>query len=256
MDLPLTTYGIATVLIGAVSFVFAMLGLGGGMLYVPIFTWLGFAVKPVAIPVGLLLNGLNTLPAFVRYARAGLVDFRGGTPAAIAALLLAPCGARLVPYVPRRTLLLLFAIAVLIAGVRSLATSGTEAPQEKIPLGRRIAIGSGVGGAAGFLGGLLGLGGGFIVAPMLMEMGYPTKEAAATTAYIVTFSSFSGFLGHLAQGPLDWRLATATIVAVGVGSLLGAGFMTSRAKPAWVKRLYGGVLLGVAAKLFHGLWTE
>jgi hypothetical protein len=32
--------------------------------------------------------------------------------------------------------------------------------------------------------------------------------------------------------------------------------MASRAKPAWVKRLYGGVLLGVAAKLLHGLWRE
>jgi len=256
MDLSLTTYAIATALIGAVSFVFAMLGLGGGMLYVPIFKWLGFAVKSVAIPVGLLLNGLNTLFAFVRYTRDGLVDFRGGTPAAIAALLLAPLGAHLVPYVERRTLLLLFAIAVLVAGFRSLATSGREAPREKIALGRRIAIGSGVGGVAGFLGGLLGLGGGFIVAPMLMEMGYPTKEAAATTAYVVTFSSFSGFLGHMAQGHIDWRLAVVTIVAVVVGSQLGAWFMSQRAKPAWVKRLYGVVLLGVAAKLLQGLWSE
>lgn len=256
MDLSLTTYAVATLLIGVVSFVFAMLGLGGGMLYVPIFQWLGFAVKSVAIPVGLLLNGLNTLLAFVRYARAGLVDFRGGTPAAIAALLLAPLGARLVPYVPRQVLLFLFAVAVLIAGVRSLATSGRQAPQVRMARGRRIAIGSGVGGVAGFLGGLLGLGGGFIVAPMLMEMGYPTKEAAATTAYIVTFSSFSGFLGHMAQGHLDGRLAAATIAAVVVGSLLGAGFMARRAKPAWVKRLYGVVLLGVAAKLLHGLWRE
>lgn len=256
MDLSLTTYAVATLLIGVVSFVFAMLGLGGGMLYVPIFKWLGFAVKSVAIPVGLLLNGLNTLLAFVRYARAGLVDFRGGTPAAIAALLLAPLGARLVPYVPRQTLLFLFAVAVLIAGVRSLATSGRQAPQVRMARGRRIAIGSGVGGVAGFLGGLLGLGGGFIVAPMLMEMGYPTKEAAATTAYIVTFSSFSGFLGHMAQGHLDGRLVAAAIAAVVVGSQLGAGFMAGRAKPAWVKRLYGVVLLGVAANLLHGLWRE
>ena len=52
------------------------------------------------------------------------------------------------------------------------------------------------------------MGGGFIVAPMLMELGYPTKQAAATTAFIVTFSSFSGFLGHMAEGHIDSLIGT------------------------------------------------
>ena len=56
-------------LIFVVSFVFAMLGLGGGMLYVPIFHWLGFGLKEVVIPLGLLLNGLNTLIALIPYGR-------------------------------------------------------------------------------------------------------------------------------------------------------------------------------------------
>ncbi len=63
----MATYGFVAALLFVVSFLFAMLGLGGGMLYVPIFQWLGFPVKVVAIPLGLLLNGLNTLLAFIRY---------------------------------------------------------------------------------------------------------------------------------------------------------------------------------------------
>lgn len=51
------------------SFLFAMLGLGGGMVYVPVLTWAGFPVKEVAIPLGLLLNGLNTLLALIPFAR-------------------------------------------------------------------------------------------------------------------------------------------------------------------------------------------
>lgn len=76
MELSLSTYVIAAGLIFVVSFLFAMLGLGGGMLYLPIFTWLELPLKTVAIPVSLLLNGLNTLLAFVHYARAGLIDIR------------------------------------------------------------------------------------------------------------------------------------------------------------------------------------
>ncbi len=254
MELSIGTYIVAMVLIFVVSFLFAMLGLGGGMLYVPIFKWLRFPVKAVAIPVGLLLNGLNTLFAFVRYTREGLVDFRGGTPAAVAALLLAPIGAHLVRYVPRDTLLLLFAIAVLFAGVRTLFTSGRTEPKEKMSMKKRIIIGSAAGGFAGFIGGLLGLGGGFIIGPMLMEMGYPTKEAAATTAYIVTFSSFSGFLGHMAEGRIDTFLAVFTVIAVIAGSQLGAWFMARKARPAWVKKLYGAILLLVSIKLIWGIF--
>jgi uncharacterized membrane protein YfcA len=250
MELAPSTYAVAAGLIFVISFVFAMLGLGGGMLYVPVLKWLGFPVKAVAIPVGLLLNGLNTLLAFIRYAREGLVDFRGGL---LAALLLAPVGAWSVKFVPLQTLLLLFAVAVAVAGVRSLLSAGQDEPKTLMPARRRMGIGAVVGGFAGFMGGLLGLGGGFIIAPILMEMGYPTKEAAATTAFIVTFSSFSGFLGHMAEGRIDPWLAGVTVVMVILGSQLGAWFMAKKARPGWVKRLYGVVLLGVAAKPLHGL---
>ncbi len=249
----LSTYFLATGLIFVVSVLFSMLGLGGGMLYVPIFKWLGFPLKAVAIPLGLLLNGVTTLSAFLRYTREGLVDFRGGLPAAIAGLLLAPVGAKMVEYVPQHTLIILFAVMVTIAGVRTLLKSGQGEPTEMASKTRRAIVGGIVGGGAGFVAGLLGIGGGFIVAPMLMELGYPTKKAAATTAFIVTFSSFSGFLGHVAQGHIDMLLAGLSLVAVIAGSQLGAWFMANKAQPGWVKKLYGVVLLAVAAKLVYGI---
>ncbi|MCX7169060.1 MAG: TSUP family transporter, partial [Proteobacteria bacterium] len=64
----------------AASFLFAMLGLGGGMVYVPILNWAGYDLKAVAIPLGLLLNGLNTLLALIPFARARLVDWGGALP--------------------------------------------------------------------------------------------------------------------------------------------------------------------------------
>ncbi len=253
MTLPLETYALATGLIFVVSILFSMLGLGGGMLYVPIFKWLGLPLKAVAIPLGLLLNGVTTLSAFIRYAREGLVDFRGGLPAAAAGLILAPVGAHMVRYVPQETLIVLFALAVSIAGLRTLAQSRKGEPKALAGKGRRTLIGTLVGGGAGFIAGLLGVGGGFIIAPMLMELGYPTKNAAATTAFIVTFSSFSGFLGHMAEGRFDLLLGGLALMAVIAGSQLGAWFMSNKARPSWVKTLYGVVLLAVAVKLLYGI---
>ena len=255
MVLNAETYALATGLVFVIALVFSMLGLGGGMLYVPVFKWLGLPLKSVAIPLGLLLNGITTLSAFIRYTRAGLVDFRGGLPAAIAGLLLAPLGAHLVQYVPRNVLIVVFAVVVSLAGLRTLVQAGKGEPKQLASKGKRTAVGGMVGGVAGFIAGLLGVGGGFIVAPMLMELGYPTKQAAATTAFIVTFSSFSGFLGHMAEGHIDPLLAGLAVVAVIAGSQFGAWFMSRRAKPGWVKRFYGVLLLAVAAKLLHGLMS-
>ncbi len=243
-------YALVAVIILIASFVFAMLGLGGGMVYVPILKWAGFSVKEVAIPLGLLLNGLNTFLALIPYTRKKLVDWKGGSSMAVAALIAAPVGAYTSRCVPVRTLLILFAFMVFLASVRMTFFAFRNEPDEKINAVKRAVIGVFVGAAAGFIGGLLGLGGGFIIAPVLMWLGYRTKEAAATTAYVVTFSSFSGYLGHMAQGHFNLTFALVVVIAVLIGSQAGGFFMAGKAKPKWVKQLYALVLLGVAVKLF------
>lgn len=243
-------YLIVSAIVLAASFLFAMLGLGGGMVYVPVLTWAGFPVKEVAIPLGLLLNGLNTLLALIPFARKGLVDWKGGLAMAVAAFVLAPVGAYTARFVPVQTLLVLFAAAVVIAAARMLFLARQPEPDTVMSLKKRSVLGAFVGGAAGFMGGMLGLGGGFIIAPILMWMGYRTKEAAATTAFVVTFSSLSGYLGHVAEGRVNWALTLVVVAAVVVGSQLGGSYMSTKAKPRWVKQLYAVVLLAIATRLF------
>ncbi len=246
-------YSIVFVIIFAASFLFAMLGLGGGMVYVPVLKWAGFPVKEVAIPLGLLLNGLNTLLALIPYARKKLVDWKGGMAMAAAAFIFAPVGAYTAQFVPVKTLLILFAIAVFIAAVRMSIFARQPEPETIMSLTKRSLIGGAVGAFAGFMGGMLGLGGGFIIAPILMWMGYKTKEAAATTAFVVTFSSFSGYLGHVAEGHFNWTLTVIVVIAVMIGSQLGGNFMSTKAKPKWVKQLYALVLFAIAIKLIIGV---
>lgn len=252
MEFFTSTHLLATAVVFLIALVFSMLGLGGGMLYVPAFKWLEMPLKTVAIPLSLLLNGVTSLSAFLRYWREGLVDFRGGAPAAASAFLMAPLGAWCMDYVSRDALLVLFAAITALAGVYSLKSGNKEAATPPPPA-RRLWIGLGLGSFEGFMGGLLGVGGGFIVAPVLMALGFPTKRAVATTSFIVTFASVSGFAAHAAAGRLEPTLTAVTLVAAIAGSQLGAWFMARRAKPAWVKRFYGGLLLAVALKLLWDL---
>lgn len=243
---------LATIAVFFIALVFSMLGLGGAMLYVPVFKWLELPLKTLAIPLGLLLNGATSFSAFLRYWREGLVDFRGGLPAAVSAFVMAPVGAWCMGYLDGNLLLFLFAAFTALAGIYSFKTGRQEA-SEPPSRQRRLLIGLGLGSFNGFIGGLLGVGGGFVVAPMLMALGFPTKQAVATTSFIVTLASLSGFAAHAATGRLDPMLTVLTLTAAIAGSQLGAWFMAKRAKPAWVKTLYGVLLLAVAAKLLAGL---
>ncbi len=240
---------IVAIIIAIASFSFAMLGLGGGMVYVPVLHWMGYDMKEVAIPLGLLLNGLNTALVLIPFARKKLVDWKGGAIMAATALLASPIGAMTSSHVPVQTLKILFAVMVVAAALRTLWASKQAEPENMMSMRKRSVIGFFVGGVAGFIGGMLGLGGGFIIAPILMMIGYKTKEAAATTAFVVTFSSFSGYLGHVSQGQMNWGLTAAVVAAVIVGSQLGGRYMTQKAKSKEVKIVYAVVLLLIAAKM-------
>ena len=246
-------YTLVFFIIMMASFIFAMLGLGGGMVYVPVLNWAGFDMVSVAIPLGLLLNGLNTMLVLIPFARKKLVDWKGGAVMAVTALIASPIGAMTSDKVPVQTLKILFALMVVAAALRTLWSSRLPEPDTMMSLKKRSIIGFFIGAFAGFIGGMLGLGGGFIIAPILMMMGYETKKAAATTAFVVTFSSFSGYLGHMSQGNMNWGLTLVVVLAVIIGSQLGGRYMTQKAKSKQVKIAYAVVLLAIAVKMVFGV---
>jgi uncharacterized protein len=246
-------YIIISLVILASSFLFSMLGLGGALIYVPVLKWAGFPVKEVAIPLALLLNGLTTLIALIAYFKNKLVDVKGGLAMTISAFVFAPVGAVVSDKLPVDFLLILFSIAVLAAAGRMLLMSKMPEPKQVMSFKKRAVIGAIIGGFAGFMAGLLGIGGGFIMAPLLMWMGYETKKAAATSAFAVTFSSFSGFLGHVSQGHFEVTLTIVLSAAVIIGALLGSNFLVNKAKTSRVKQIFAVVLLAIAIKIMIGV---
>ena len=246
-------YIIVSLIILASSFLFSMLGLGGALIYVPVLKWAGFPVKEVAIPLALLLNGLTTVIALIAYFKNKLVDVKGGLAMTISAFLFAPVGAIVSDKLPVDFLLILFSIAVLAAAARMLLMSRMPEPKQVMSFKKRAVIGAIIGSFAGFMAGLLGIGGGFIMAPLLMWMGYETKRAAATSAFAVTFSSFSGFLGHVSQGYFEVTLTIVLSAAVIIGAFLGSNFLVNKAKTGRIKQIFAVVLLAIAIKIIIGV---
>ena len=111
----------------------------------------------------------------------------------------------------------------------------------------------GVGSLAGFLGGLLGVGGGNIVVPALVALGFDPKKASATTSFVVIFSSLTGFLGHMSLSGVDYGLLGWTVAGSAGGAALGSWLMVDKLKGRQVKLIIGVVLLGIAANMVRGL---
>ncbi len=240
---------ILAALIFTVSGIFAMLGMGGGMLHVPLLIWFGYPLKTVAQPIGILLNGLTTIIALATYARKRLVDWRGGWLMAVAALISAPLGSVMAHRVSSQLLILLLVAMIFFAGGRTLLTARQAEPQHMDPSRTRRLVGIFVVAAAAFLGAMLGLGGGTLISPLLMWMGYPTKQAVATSAFVVTVSSASGFAGRVGHMNAPWVLIVVLAAAVMLAAWLGSTLMATKAKPQWVKYGYVVLLFGVGVKL-------
>src|SRR5690606_7014027 len=79
----------------------------------------------------------------------------------------------------------------------------------------------GIGGMVGILSGLFGVGGGFILTPLLFFIGIPPAVAVASAANQIAGSSFSAFLGHVRRRTVDFTMGLVLLSGGMVGSFLG-----------------------------------
>lgn len=224
-----------------------MLGLGGAQLYVPIFYWLGLNLKTEAIPLALLLNFVTQLSASVIYLRKQLVDIVAGLPLLISSALFPVVGASFTQRLPTRWIILIIGLILITVAIQTFFNW----QQTGHPLNRRqkIIIGMAAGSVIGFIIGLIGHGGGSFVVPTLLVLGFAPKNAAATSSFICTFSSLSGFLTHASLARIDWGLYIPSVFAAIIGAQLGSRFMAAKMKSKTLKRMFGVVLFLIGAEI-------
>jgi hypothetical protein len=147
---------------------------------------------------------------------------------------------------PVKPLLVFFALFTASAAV--LMLSGWRPQRGEMSSRDRVALGLASGSGLGLVAGMIGRGGGSFVVPLLYIVGLDAKTAAATSAAVVTGSGISSFVFHLATTAQPrWGVWVACVIAVLSGSQLGSRLMAERMKSQAVKRVFGWVLLGIAA---------
>ncbi len=181
-----------------------------------------------------------------------MVDFKIALPLLVCSTLSAPLGAMFTNRMNIRSFTTVLALIIVVASVRMLFSGKKEAEGSEVSVNRRIIGGGCIGVFIGLLAGLLGIGGGVFIVPLLIYvLKVPTKTAAATSMFVVAFPSFSGFIAHMSRGDTDWKFILTTAVASIAAGQLGSRIMVEKLRGVTVRRIFGGVLLLFALKLIQ-----
>jgi len=235
----------------AISLVLTMVGLGGGLIFSPLFVIVGLG-KTQAASASLFLNLIAAASAAYTYSRKKMVDFSLSVPLIVSSSLTAPLGSYLNLHIDRQLFLVIMSVVLAVAGVRMLMSPATEVERTGMTPMKKTAGGIVIGVCIGLLGGLLGIGGGVFIVPLLIYvLKTPIKIAAASSTFIVCFSSLAGFLGYASMAEINWKFILPAAVASFAGGRAGARIMSSRLKGQSIRVIFSVILFLLCAKLLH-----
>ena len=248
------TSAIIIVAVFFISLVLTMVGLGGGLIFSPMFVILGF-VKSDAASASLFLNMMAAASAAYSYSRKKMVDFSLSVPLIISSSLAAPVGSYLNVRIDVQPYLIIMAVVLAMAGARMLMSPPAEIESSNMASTNKITWGIIIGAFIGLMGGLLGIGGGVFIVPLLIYvLKTPIKTAAASSTFIVCFSSLTGFLGYASLAKINWMFILPAAVASFAGGRAGASIMSNRLKGRSIQIIFSFLLFALCAKLLHQLF--
>jgi uncharacterized protein len=230
-------------LLAIMAFLYASVGHGGASGYLAVMALFAIA-PPVMKQTALLLNLGVSLMSFIAFYRQGYFKWTLFWPFALGSIPAAYLGAR-IPLADS-TYKQILGACLFLAVIRMVVTLKESEP-------RKLNLGIGVlaGAAIGVLSGMIGIGGGIILSPLLLLFRWANlKEAAAISALFIFVNSVSGLAGLKTWIPLDQSQMLYWLAASLVGGFLGAWWGAGIASNTKVKWILALVLVIASLKLW------
>jgi uncharacterized membrane protein YfcA len=227
------------------SILFSMGGAGAGVALIPILNFLGLDFT-VAKAVGLFAGASTTITSSVMNLKRKVLDFAFVWPIAVMMLIFAPLGAYSSKFLDEEIVKFLFMLLLFYSA--SMMMFGKKKPLVHAK-GRTILFL--IGAIVGFIAGLLGVGGGNILIPLLVLLGFEPKKVAITVSFVVPFSALGSFFTYTSYVPLDWYLLACISLAAILGGFIGNYFMHYKLDQQQIKKLMAVILYLLACKLLY-----
>lgn len=245
------TLALALILGVAVGILLGLLGGGGSILAVPVLVYaLGLPLSE-AIPTSLLVIGIASATGAIPKVRARLIEWRLAAIFAATGIIGTLAGTAVGRHLPDTTVMIGFAIVMIIAGTRMLRTNddlGTACRTDNSGIDwrrcapRSIPTGFGVG----VLTGLFGVGGGFLIIPALvLLLGIEMSVAVGTSLVVIVANSAAGLLAQAGGLGGNWTL-TVTFAAAAIVGSLAAGRFSNRVDADKLRQWFAYLVFAVA----------
>ena len=244
------------VLVALVALIYSSVGHGGASGYLALLSFYAFpheAMAASALCLNLLVSGL----AFYAFAKAGQFSWKLTGPLILFSIPLAFVGGLI--QVPKSVYAVLLLSVLIFAGVRLGWDASMQKKEEKsfqaptLPLWILFLM----GGVIGLLSGIVGVGGGIFLSPLLILLGCATpKQTATTSAFFIWVNSFSGLLGRLFRHSFEVSFSpvlTAVVLSAFLGGWVGSHAGANHFTSPWLKRILALVLFIAAFKLSRSL---
>jgi uncharacterized membrane protein YfcA len=231
----------------ALSTLFSMGGVGAAIGLVPIFSMMDMSLN-LAKAIGLFINSTSTITASIMNFFRGVLDIKFAIPLIISIMVATPLGAYASKYVNKEVVeWILVAFIVISAFLLLFSNRGQKVVYDKAWI---LYV---IGGSVGLISGMIGVGGGSLIMPLLILLGFDAKKAAYAISFVIPFSSLGAFATYLSFVHMDWILLCVVTVAAIIGGYVGDRIMHYRLTPSQVKKLIAVVLLLLAAKMIYKL---
>jgi hypothetical protein len=232
------------VLLFVVAFLYASVGHGGASGYLALMAL--YNIAPTLMkPTALLLNIFVSLVAFIQFYKAKHFNWKIFLPLALASLPMAFAGGLLV--IDGNIYKKLLGFLLLLPVIRFLFFSNTPITDLKKPSTLLSIL---IGASIGLLSGMIGIGGGIILSPILLLLHWTNqKQTAAISALFIFVNSLSGLAGQLVTGIQFNTLMYGYVAVAFAGGLLGSYFGARKFNQPALQKILAAVLFIAAIKL-------
>lgn len=227
-----------------VAGLYASVGHGGASGYLALMTLLSMPIATIK-PVALMLNIAVSLIAFIQFYRSGFFNKKLFIPLAIASVPAAYAGGLLSidPHLYKQ----------LLGGLLFISAIRLAMPLKKEVLVVQhfnIVLVVMIGASIGFLSGMIGIGGGIILSPLLILVRYSdVKTTSGISALFIFVNSIAGLLGQMKQG-IEFSSSMSVMIAVAIaGGLIGSYIGARQLNISMLKKVLAVVLFIASLKL-------
>jgi len=230
---------LATIFLG-ISYISASVGLGGGSCYTAIMAALG--LPPLSIPlISLSLNLVVTSAASYQFIRHHHASWKLITPFLVTSLPMAYLGGSL--QLPKRWFYAILLASLVLVVVRIFFLRSVKV-RWNITGTKKLIVSMIAGTALGFIAGVVGIGGGIYLVPLIIILGLGNeKQAASSGAIFIWLNSLTGMISRLQHHDVEILNYLTLIVAVFLGGMAGGIIGATSLKPQMMQKILGIIII-------------